>query len=170
MVLTDLEKERLENIYQSLLHDPRILAMEDIPMHRGSNCYLHTFKVTKRCFKKALKKKNMDLEALLFDCIFHDYYLYDWRKHREYRKHHGKHHPSVSIENARRDFNLSDKAAEIIRTHMWPINFRDFPKSKEGRLLCGVDTWVATIEFLTTKGHKKAHESKYLEHISKLFD
>ena len=169
-MITETEKQKLEAIYQNLLHDERILKMKEIPMHNGSNCYLHTFKVVKGCFKRAIRKKDIDYETLLYACVFHDYYLYDWRKHKEFRKGHGKNHPQISINNAKKDFQISDAAAEIISSHMWPINFKNFPHSKEAKILCDVDTMVATGEFLTSKKHKAKKEAKYLEEISRLFD
>ena len=104
--------------------------MKDISMHRGSNCYIHSFLVAKLAIKRALRKnKKLDLESILIASILHDYYLYDWRSDRSLLKHHGSKHPFISIENAKRDFNIDDKVASLIRSHMWPINFKYFPYS-----------------------------------------
>ena len=81
MNLTNKRKEALEKTYQYYLHNEAVLKMKEIPAHIGSNCYIHTFKVVKQVMKKAVKsKKDLDLENLLIAAIFHDYYLYDWRK------------------------------------------------------------------------------------------
>ena len=71
------EKNRLESIYQSFLNDPKILRMKEIPMHRGSNCYEHSFKVAKKAVKYAINfpKKNLNYERVLIAAILHDYYL-----------------------------------------------------------------------------------------------
>ena len=169
-ILSEEEKRELENIYQSFLNDEHILKMKEIPMHRGSNCYIHSFKVAKLCIKKAVKKEGYNLKALLIASILHDYYLYDWRKHRELKKKHGSRHPEVANENAKKDFHISDEVSEIILTHMWPLTPKHFPKTKEAKLVNWVDDMVATKEFFFSKAHKKKHEEEYLKYISVLFD
>lgn len=171
MKITEDVKSKLEKTYQYYFNHEAILKMKEIPVHRGSNCYLHTFKVTKKVMKKAVKSRRfLDLEALLLACIFHDYYLYSWRNDKSKLKHHGKEHPFVAIENAKRDFNIPDRAVEMIKTHMWPLNLLRPPKGKEARLLCFVDTRVATKEFLSSKKHKKKTEGKLLSYLENLFD
>ena len=170
MPLTEERKKSLEETYQTYLHHEAILKMREIPVHRGSNVYLHTFKVTKKVIKKAGKSgKNLDLEALLLAAIFHDYYLYNWRTTKDRPHPHGKYHPGIAAENAKRDFDIPEKSQEMIKTHMWPFNFFNPPKGKEARLLCNVDTWVAFVECLTSRKYKTKKEKKYLEDISHLF-
>ena len=48
MKITPEEKKHLEELYQKFLNDEKIKRMMQVPMHRGSNCYLHSFKVAKR--------------------------------------------------------------------------------------------------------------------------
>lgn len=170
MLLTEKRKQKLEETYQYYLHHEAILKMQEIPAHRGSNVYLHTFKLVKKVMKKAVKsRKNLDLETLLEATILHDYYLYNWRTAKDKRHGHGKNHPILAAENAKRDFNISDKAAEMIKTHMWPINFKKLPKGREAWLLNKADTSVAFGEFLTSSSYKKKKADKYLSYISTLF-
>ncbi len=168
--ITQEEKEELNKIYQEFLSHPLILKMKEIPMHRGSNCYLHSFKVTKRVMNKAIEHPGIDYKNLLIASILHDYYLYDWRAHHELKKKHGRNHPSIAISNAKRDFNISEEAAEIIRCHMWPLTPHDYPKNFESKLLNIIDDEIATVEFFTSKKHKKKKEEQYLKKISTLFD
>ncbi len=171
-ILSIEEEKRLEEIYQFYLHDPRILEMKKIGMHRGSNTYIHSFKVAKLAVKRAArrKKKKLDLETVLIASILHDYYLYDWRFNKALKKHHASRHPKIAAENAKKDFNVSDKIAAIIKTHMWPINFRQFPKTKEARIVMNADTHVATLEVLTSRRYKAKRIIKYMEFIETLFD
>jgi len=170
MLLDDKRKKTLENTYQYFLNQEKVLKMKEIPTHVGSNCYIHTFKVTKLVMKRAIKsRKDLDLENLLIACIFHDYYLYNWRTTKDRPHPHGKHHPFIASDNARRDFNISEESQGMIKTHMWPFNFFNPPKSKEARLLCNVDTWVALIEDLIPRNIKNKNEQKYLDKISHLF-
>lgn len=170
MKLTPELKEHLEEIYQSFLHDEKILKMKDIPMHRGSNAYDHSFKVAKRAIRRGLRYKQVNLEAILIGAILHDYYLYDWRSDRSLLKGHGKNHPSIALKNAKEDFNIDKEVERIIKTHMWPLTLKDFPNSNEARIVSICDKAVTTIEAMSTKKHKKTNQHKYLDKIDKLFD
>ena len=164
------EKERLEEIYYSFLNDSKIDMMKDVSMHRGSNCYLHSFQVAKLAIKRALRRKHkLDLESILIASVLHDYYLYDWRKDKSLLKKHGSRHPYIACNNAKRDFNINDKVASIILSHMWPINFKRFPKTVEARIVNNADTHVAFKEAMTSKIHKAKRIEKKLEFISELF-
>ena len=169
MVLTEIEKQELEEIYQSLYHDEKVRRMYDIPMHRGSNCFIHSFKVAKRAIYKGMKHKSIDLKVILYAAIFHDYYLYDWRKDKSKRKRHGRNHPFLAASQAKKDFDIPDKSIEIIHSHMWPLNFKLFPKSKEAKILTLADKAVATREALTSKKHKLKNRDKEEEFIKTLF-
>ena len=145
--------------------------MKDIPMHRGSNCYIHSFKVCKLVIKKALNsKKEYNYKNLITASILHDYYLYDWRKHHELKKSHGKRHPLIANENAKRDFQISEEISEIIKSHMWPLTPHLYPKTKEAKLVNYVDDIIATREFLVSKKHKAKKEKEYMKYISTLFN
>ena len=171
MILSEEEKNELEDLYQSLLNNELILRMKEIPMHRGSNCYVHSFKVAKESIKRALRrKKRLDYKSLLLACIFHDYYLYDWRKDKEKKRHHASNHPYIAIENAIRDFDIPTQVQDIMKSHMWPINIKIFPHSSEAKILMNVDNLIAVKEFLVSSSYKKKHEKENLEFISKLFD
>ena len=169
MKLTEELRKELEDIYQSLLNDDKVKRMLNIPMHRGSNCYIHSFKVAKLAIKRALRHKVVDLKVLLYACIFHDYYLYDWRANKEYRKGHGKNHPGIAAENAKKDFDIPEKSLNIIKSHMWPINFKRFPNSKEARILSLADKKIASIEALTSKKYKLNKRPEDMKYISSLF-
>ena len=170
MNLTPERKQKLEETYRYYLHNEKVLKMKEIHAHRGSNTYLHTFRLVKEVMKKAVKsKKELDLENLLIATIFHDYYLYDWRTTKERPHPHGKYHPHIAAVNAKRDFNISDEAIRMMETHMWPFNLTHPPKGKEARILCNVDTWVAFKECLTSKKHKQKKEAELLEDLESLF-
>ena len=170
MNLTNEEKRKLEDIYQRFLNDEKILKMKEISMHRGSNTYIHSFKVAKLAIKRALKRrKKLDLESILIASILHDYYLYDWRKNKKLKKHHASRHPFISVDNAKRDFDIPESVAYIIKVHMWPYNFKMFPKSTEARIVNNADNIIATKEVFTSKKHKDKNVDKYLDYIKTLF-
>ena len=170
MRLTPEQKEQLENLYQTFLHDEKILKMKEYSMHRGSNCYIHSFKVAKLAIKRALRHKNVNLEVILIASILHDYYLYDWREEREKKKKHARKHPYIAAEQAKRDFDISKKVQKIIKSHMWPLNLKEFPDTTEARIVSLADKSIASIEGTIPKAVKKANEKETYEYISKLFD
>ena len=169
MKITEEQKEKLESLYQSFLKDEKILRMKDISMHRGSNCYIHSFKVAKKAIKKSLNKKNINLEVVMIGAILHDYYLYDWRQDRSKLKKHAKNHPAVAIENAMRDFSISEEVKKVIKSHMWPLNIKEYPKSKEAKIVSISDKAVTIGESLTSKKYKQRKREKHLSYISRLF-
>ena len=170
MKLTIEEKEKLENIYQKFLYDDKILKMKEVNMHRGSNTYIHCFKVAKLAIKRALRRKRrLNLESILIASILHDYYLYDWRKDKSKKKKHAKNHPFIASENAKRDFNIEKFTSEIIEEHMWPINFKNFPKTTEARIVNNADNSIAFIEVLTSIKYKSKRMDKYNKSIQNLF-
>ena len=169
MKISEEQKNKLENIYQSFLNDEKILRMKDIPMHRGSNCYFHSFKVAKLAIKRSLRHKEVNLEVVLIGAILHDYYLYDWRQDRSKLKKHGHRHPYIASENASRDFDVSPTIKKVIETHMWPINIGDFPDTKEARIVANADTRVAFVEALSSVKYKDKRKDKYTLYISHLF-
>ena len=169
MEITEERKQELEAIYQSFLNNEKIQKMKEVSMHRGSNCYIHSFKVAKLAIKRALRHKRGDLYIILVGSILHDYYLYDWRIDRDKMKKHLSSHPYTAAENALRDFGISEEIQKVIKSHMWPVNFTDFPKSKEARIISNADKAIYLKEIFCSKRYKKKREAKYYQEISKLF-
>ena len=171
MKIDDLQKQHLEELYQRYLNDEKVLRMKEVPMHRGSNCYLHSFRVAKVAIKHALtKRKDVDLEVLLLAAILHDYYLYDWRKDKTKKRHHGSRHPFIAAKQAKEDFDVDEKVQTVIQSHMWPINIKCFPSTMEAKILSFADKKIATMEAATSKSHKSKKYEEYYKNISKLFD
>ena len=170
MKLTEEEKLELEGLYQYFLHDARIQRMKTIPMHRGGNCYDHSFKVAKLAISRAIKyHKRVDIHSLLIASILHDYYLYNWREEKKLKKLHGHRHPYIAAQKAEEDFHITPLCKKIIESHMWPLNILEFPKTKEARMLSLADKWIATKEMFTSTKYKKKREEKTSQFISKLF-
>ena len=170
MIIDEITKKDLENIYHTFLCDERILKMQEIPMHRGSNCYIHSFKVAKLAMKRALRHKQVDLYIILLAAILHDYYLYDWRSDRSKMKRHLKDHPHLAAENAVKDFGIHQSIKKAIEAHMWPINIKKFPSSKEARIISLADKSIYWKEIMCSKAYKQKKKEKYLKEIETLFE
>ena len=113
--------------------------------HHGIDRYTHLLLVSYKSYKKA-KKKGLDYKACARAALLHDFYLVNNQKvtlKERYRV--LKNHNNTAVEDAREYFNLSDKEADIIRTHMYPI-FGSKPKSKEAWLVSFSDKLVSLFE------------------------
>ena len=169
MIISEEEKQRLEEIYSFFFNDERVRRSLDVPMHRGSNVFVHSFKVAKLAIKRGLRHKKVNLEAILIASILHDYYLYDWRRDKNKKKRHGRNHPFIAASNAKADFDITDEVQDIIHQHMWPINLKHFPKTKEARIVNLADDSIALKEALTSKKYKAKRQQKSMGFIAKLF-
>lgn len=170
MKLTIEAKKQLEQIYQTFLNNEKVQRMKSITMHRGSNCFIHSFRVAKLAIKRALRHKKGNLEHILIGAILHDYYLYDWRVEKEKKTKHPSKHPGIAMENAKNDFAIDKEIQSIIKSHMWPFNFKAFPSSKEARIVSLADKTIAFKEAMTSKKYKAKREQKYLDDIHQLFN
>lgn len=169
MKITETEKRELEEIYSFFFNDEKVQKMKDIPMHRGSNTFNHSFLVAKVAIKRGLRHRRVNLKSILIASILHDYYLYDWRRDRNKLKRHGKNHPYIAAKNAKADFDVTEEVQKIIQAHMWPINFREFPRTKEARIVSLADNHVALKEAITSKRYKKRRSEIIAKNIQKLF-
>lgn len=169
MKVSEEQKKHLEDIYSHFYNDEKIQKMNDVEMHRGSNTFLHSFQVAKLAVKRALRKRHANVEAVLIASILHDYYLYDWRRDRAKKKRHGRNHPYIAANNAKVDFDITDEVQKIIKSHMWPINFKEFPNTKEARIVNLADDHVALKEALTSRKYKKKRLEKTQNYIKTLF-
>ena len=80
--------------------------------------------------------------------MLHDFYLYDWHVQDGTHRWHGFHHPERAAENAARYIGVSEKEAEIIRYHMWPLTLRHAPSSREAWIVCIADKLCSLEETL----------------------
>ncbi len=121
--------------------------------HGNVSTYTHSIRVAKRSFDLARRfKLKVNEKELLKGALLHDYFLYDWHVHGD--KLHGYHHPHIALKNAGRDFGLTKKEKNIIKSHMWPLTLTHIPKSKEAVLVCIADKICSVEETLKKDGNK----------------
>lgn len=142
------DKKLFTEEVKKLLHDPRILKLGAFPQHHGSNTLAHCLAVAMRSFEFAEKLGwDIDERELARGAMLHDYYQYDIKKEGLTPFQHGTSHPQIAMEKADKDFHLSEKEKNIIRSHMWPLTLGHPPKSKEAILVSLADKDVAAVEF-----------------------
>lgn len=128
------------------LGDERLMKMKEYVQHGDVSTYDHAVLVAfYSCMLACRLRLKYDERALIRGALLHDYYLYDWHEKEAWHKWHGFRHPRFAMENAQRDFHLSEKEIEIIRKHMWPLTIIP-PRCKEAWIVNGTDTWISLIE------------------------
>ena len=146
-----------EDTLARLIAMPQVQEMKKYPQHRGTNSFDHSIAVAVAAHHLAARLGwRVDEEALAVGGMLHDYYLHrivdeghvraDWR--------HGVNHPREALTNAERDFVLTPKEANIIRSHMWTLTLWHIPRSREAWLIDVADDYVAARE-LRVHRHKK---------------
>ena len=152
--LTEEEiKERVFDVLSDYLSHPAALEMKKYIQHGDISTYDHALSVAILCYKISYRKKRVDTELLTRAAFLHDLYLYDWHDPDPSHKWHGFHHARRAADNAVGIFGVSDKARQIILTHMWPLNLTAIPNSREAWILTLVDKRVSASE--TIRGFLK---------------
>jgi uncharacterized protein len=128
-----------------ILDAPEIQKMKDHIQHGKVSVFSHSVAVADYSCRLAKKMRmNVDFRSLARGALLHDFFLYDW--HDDWDKFHGFRHPQIALENADNKFELNKKERNIIRKHMWPMTFTNFPTCKEAWLVCIVDKYCSLLE------------------------
>lgn len=117
--------------------------------HKYTNVYEHVLSVAYEAFLYAKRHNGYNLAAVVRGALLHDFYLYDRYAPREQTHRKGLHgftHPRVAKENANKYFDISEKEENIILSHMWPLTFFTFPRSKEAWLIVRIDKQIVRKE------------------------
>lgn len=129
----------------------RLSRLRDYMQHGKCSVYDHSLAVASTALRLSRRLHlKTDESALVRGALLHDYFLYDWHVRDRHRPLHGFYHPKAALQNARQDFELSDKEEDIIRRHMFPLTPVP-PKTREGLLVCLADKICAVKETLHRK-------------------
>ncbi len=134
-------------IVSDIMNNSNFVKLENIP-HHGENRLTHSIRVSYYSYKIS-KMLKLDYKQTARAALLHDFYFdrtKDFTKVKDKVKLYTTGHPLDALENANNEFNLSLKEQDIIKTHMFPIDFR-IPKYLEGWVVNFVDTFVSVYEF-----------------------
>ena len=124
----------------------RLSLLRRFTQHGHCSVYVHSLSVASLALRLARRLPvKVDESALIRGALLHDYFLYDWHVPDPNRPLHGFYHPKAALDNARQDFNLTDKEEDIIRHHMFPLTLTP-PRTAEGLLVCLADKLCAIKE------------------------
>lgn len=144
----DIKREFYECISDIEKH-PVVQQMKKYPQHGNTNCYQHCLKVAYYnywiCSVLGLRAREAARAGML-----HDLFLYDWHTHaRETGIHfHGLTHPKTAMENAQKNFQLSEVEKDMVLKHMWPLTIIP-PQYPESLVICLVDKYCCICEIIS---------------------
>lgn len=130
---------------RDVIQSPNITRLEEFEQHLGTSRLRHSFNVSYKSFVLA-EKLGWDSRAVARAGLMHDMFYYNFRDTDYTAREHCRIHPQVALENARRNFDISGKESDIIRSHMW-LTAKPRPGCKEAYLVTMVDKYCATEEF-----------------------
>ncbi|MGE5455628.1 MAG: HD domain-containing protein [Ignavibacteriales bacterium] len=142
------------NIVEYILDDSEFDKMSKI-RHHCSNRYEHSLKVSYYSYKIA-KALKLNYEEVARAGLLHDFYFestLDYKKASDKVMLFTTGHPMQALKNAENRFELSEKEKDIIKTHMFPLDFR-LPRYMESWVVNMVDTFLSTFEFTKKFSYK----------------
>ncbi len=153
-----MAKTRLVKYYEIMLNSANgsnIASMNLVRQHGDTSILLHALAVSYySCLIGKKLRLNLDYDSMSRGALLHDYFGYDW--HRDSRPpRHALKHGIYALKNARREFDLNSKEADIISHHMFPLAAP--PRSREAWLVSLVDKGCAVKERFTRDGYPHLH-------------
>lgn len=141
--------QEFSDIVKPMIENEKVKQMDKFIQHGKTSCFAHCIAVAYISFWIAKKMRiHCDYSSLLRGAMLHDYFLYDWHIPDESHKWHGFHHAEKALENAARDFELTDIEKDIIYKHMFPLN-RRLPRYRESYIVCVADKICSSYETIT---------------------
>ena len=167
--------EEFYDCIRDVAEHPVVLRMKLYPHHGNSNCYQHCMHVAYYNYQWCRFFK-LDARSAARAGMLHDLFLYDWHTHTQKTgdHFHGLTHPETALKNAEKFFELNDTERDIIRTHMWPVTFLAFPRTKEALITTLTDKYCGSCETSRRKNvdttRIRRDLSRLVEHFSYLVD
>lgn len=140
------EVQLIKEILKELLDKTALMQMDQYIQHGDITTLTHCILVAYYSYALDLKLHlHSDAKSLITGALLHDYFLYDWHEKEEWHRWHGFKHAKFAYQNARRDYPINEREAEIIRKHMWPLNICP-PTCREAWVVNFVDTFSGLME------------------------
>ncbi|MBQ2406492.1 MAG: phosphohydrolase [Lachnospiraceae bacterium] len=147
-------EEEIEKYASDIIESENFKSTKNHFQHGNMTVYEHCMCVTKAslAIRDRLKIKCNDRD-LVRGALLHDYFLYDWHLQDEKNAHkraHGFCHPAIALKNARKEYNINIRQADIIIKHMWPLTIIP-PLCREGWIVTMADKYCSTLETLSIR-------------------
>lgn len=156
-------KNSRENFWEtfiSLREDPVIQELKKYPNHKISNLFDHSSRVALCAYDLSRRMHiRVDGTSLARGAMLHDFYLYQARGNKEIgTKAHWFGHPDTALQNAEKEFQLTELEKNIITSHMWPLTFLHVPRSREAFLVSFADKICAFGELILKRNQMRNAE------------
>ena len=126
------------------LESDSVNAMRDIRHHFFVTCYDHSLCVSYVAFRLA-RRWGLDYVAAARAGLLHDLYLYDPKDKTQDEGSQCFAHPVAALKNAQALTDLSEREANAIISHMWPLA-KKMPRYKESFVVNLADKLCAVLE------------------------
>ena len=146
-----LQDEKYLSIVKDILENDEFNKIKNIE-HHGISRYEHSLKVSYKAYQFALKY-NLNYIEVARGGLLHDFFLSDDKRTSKERIISTFVHPKKALKKSKEEFKLTDLEANIIKSHMFPINIY-LPKHKESWLVSLVDKKIGTNEFSKKLGYR----------------
>lgn len=159
----DFRKSSPENFWEtfiSLREDPIVQELKKYPNHKISNLYDHSSRVALCAYDLSRRMYiKVNGTSLAKGAMLHDFYLCQaWGNMEIGMKAHWFGHPVTALQNAEKRFKLTELEKNIITSHMWPLTFLHFPRSREAFLVSLADKVCACGEMILKRNHMRNTE------------
>lgn len=142
-----------------ILQSKNFARSSQFVQHGSMTVKNHSMNVAK--YSLAISKKlpiEVNRRELIRGALLHDYFLYDWHKDSEenaHRRLHGFYHPGIALQNASKEYCLTDRECDIIKKHMWPLTVVP-PMCREAWIVTAADKYCSLLETLHIhRGHAR---------------
>lgn len=135
------------DIVEDIINNKEYLKLKGIPHHNSTDRYNHCIDVAYRAYKLSCLF-NVDTKSVVRGALLHDFYVevpHELKNGIEGVSLMIKDHPKLAYKNAKKLFKINDVEADIILTHMFPMNL-NMPKHKESWLVSLSDKLVSFSE------------------------
>lgn len=148
-------EEAMDNNYEynslvrDILDNKCFQKLEYYP-HHNTNRLEHSKRVSYLSYK-ICKALGLDFVCATRGALLHDFFLDSYDNN-------GKanllvNHPSIALQNAKKYFEINAKEANIIESHMFPVNMKKLPRYAESFVITITDKMAFVYE--KTKGYKE---------------
>lgn len=152
MRANNLEYGRVSLLYgyaSDILASAGMQREKGYKQHGDISCYGHSVAVACMSIRlTAVLHIRVDMKSMIRGALLHDYFLYDWHEADRSHRLHGFIHAKRALQNAERDFSLTDVERDIIVKHMFPMN-PSFPRYRESVIVTAADKICAAREVLS---------------------
>ncbi len=142
-----MKYKTFDEIASEMLSNEKFLKLNQ-ESHHGITRMQHSMRVARNVYKYSIKF-NLDYISATRAAIVHDFFT-----NEEFGNNlgliQGVIHPDIALENAKGEFPINEKEANMIESHMFPLS-TVVPKSKEAWLLTVIDKIIAIYEYASNK-------------------